>query len=73
MPLPSIDELLDAARTVVLPLTTRFRGVTEREIVLLNGPRGWSEFSPFTEYPDAEAATWLRAAIEFGWTDPPSP
>lgn len=73
MPLPSIDELLDAARVVVLPLTTRFRGVTEREILLLNGPRGWSEFSPFTEYPDAEASAWLRAAIDFGWADLPKP
>lgn len=69
--LPSIEELLDAAHVVVLPLATRFRGVTEREILLLEGPHGWSEFSPFTEYQDAEAAAWLRAAVEFGWSEAP--
>ncbi|MBX3094654.1 MAG: o-succinylbenzoate synthase [Cryobacterium sp.] len=69
--LPALDELLSAARVVVLPLSTRFRGVDEREVLLLRGPEGWSEFSPFTEYPDAEAATWLRAAIEFGWFETP--
>src|SRR5690606_40510504 len=69
--LPPIEELLDAARVVVLPLTTRFRGVGEREVLLLEGPHGWSEFSPFTEYGDAEAATWLRAAIDFGWSEAP--
>lgn len=70
-PLPSIDELLESAHIVVLPLTTRFRGVDEREVMLLRGPQGWSEFSPFTEYPDTEAATWLTAAIEFGWVESP--
>lgn len=72
-PLPSTEEVLDTARVVVLPLTTRFRGVTEREAMLLEGPHGWTEFSPFTEYGDAESATWLRAAVEFGWTQTPPP
>lgn len=71
MALPEVDELLASARVVMLPLTTRFRGVDAREVMLLRGPQGWSEFSPFTEYPDAEAATWLRAAIEFGWVESP--
>src|SRR5687768_3098388 len=47
-----------------------FRGVLHREAVLLRGPAGWGEFSPFLEYEDAEAARWLAAALEAtqtGW------
>ncbi|MBO1902725.1 o-succinylbenzoate synthase [Leucobacter weissii] len=59
--------MLDRARVVAIPLRARFRGVTEREAVIFDAPGGASEFSPFTEYGDAEAAHWLAAAIEFGW------
>ncbi|MEO7005497.1 MAG: o-succinylbenzoate synthase [Terrimesophilobacter sp.] len=65
--LPTLPELLDRARVVALPLASRFRGIDVREAILLQGPEGWSEFSPFVEYQDAEAATWLAAAIDFGW------
>jgi O-succinylbenzoate synthase len=68
---PSLDQLLASARVVTLPLSTRFRGVDFREAVLFEGTEGWSEFSPFTEYPDDEAATWLAAAVDFGWSAPP--
>ena len=54
-------------------MNTRFRGVDTREALLFEGPRGWAEFSPFTEYDDAEAATWLAAAIDFAWNDQPAP
>ncbi len=70
---PTADELLASARVVSLPLTTRFRGVDQREAVLFHGTHGWSEFSPFIEYGDSEAATWLAAAIDFGWTQTPPP
>ncbi|OIH93312.1 O-succinylbenzoate synthase [Curtobacterium sp. MCBA15_009] len=50
-------------------MRVRFRGITTREALVLRGPAGWTEFSPFVEYDDAEAASWLRAAIDFGWTD----
>jgi O-succinylbenzoate synthase len=73
LPLPSLAELLDRSHVVALPLTTRFRGVDVREALLLEGPEGWTEFSPFTEYDDGEAATWLAAALEFGWTVMPAP
>lgn len=73
MTLPPLDELLSTARVVSLPLVTRFRGVDVREAVLLQGPEGWTEFSPFVEYDDAEAATWLAAAIDFGWNRQPAP
>lgn len=69
MALPPLSELLEHAHAVRLPLVTRFRGLDAREALLLRGPLGWTEFSPFAEYDDAESANWLAAAIEFGWTD----
>jgi O-succinylbenzoate synthase len=70
--LPSGRELREVAHVVALPLATRFRGIDVREAVLLRGPSGWAEFAPFTEYEDAEAATWLAAAIDYGWGAEPS-
>jgi O-succinylbenzoate synthase len=70
--LPEIDDLLGTLRVVALPLVTRFRGITVREAALFEGPEGWTEFSPFVEYDDAEAASWLSAAIEFGWSPTPA-
>jgi len=67
---PDAEELLADAHVVRLPLVTRFRGVTEREAVLLHGPSGWGEFSPFLEYDDAEASAWLAAAIDAAWGEP---
>lgn len=54
-------------------LTTRFRGITRRRGMLLRGPAGWAEWSPFPEYDDAEAATWLRAALETATEGHPAP
>ena len=70
--LPPIDDLLGSARVVSLPLVTRFRGVDVREALLVEGPGGWTEFSPFTEYDDHEASAWLAAAIDFGWEPLPA-
>ncbi|MCW2716513.1 o-succinylbenzoate synthase [Pseudonocardia sp.] len=56
-----------------IPMTTRFRGITVREGMLLEGPAGWGEFCPFTEYDDHESAPWLAAALEAaeqGWPRP---
>ncbi|MGO1539448.1 MAG: o-succinylbenzoate synthase [Leucobacter sp.] len=63
----STAELLAAAHVVAIPTRTRFRGIEVREAVVFDAPAGASEFSPFLEYGDAEAATWLAAAIDFGW------
>ena len=68
---PELRDLLMTARVVSVPMTSRFRGITVREAVLFEGPEGWTEFSPFVEYADEEAAAWLHAAIDFGWR--PSP
>lgn len=71
--LPPLAELLATARVVSLPLAQRFRRIDRREAMLLEGPQGWTEFSPFTEYGDEESSAWLAAAIEFGWAPPPAP
>jgi o-succinylbenzoate synthase len=70
--LPDLDDLLGGLRVVALPLHTRFRGITVREAALLEGPEGWTEFAPFVEYDDAEAARWLAAAVEYGWSPSPA-
>src|SRR4051794_40651992 len=56
-----------------IPLRTRFRGITVREGVLLEGSSGWGEFSPFLEYDAATSAPWLacaREAADVGWPAP---
>jgi O-succinylbenzoate synthase len=60
-----MDQLLLASlRVVALPMKTSFRGITVREVALIQGEYGWGEFSPFLEYDDAESAPWLACAIE---------
>lgn len=71
VPLPPLADLLATARVVALPLAARFRGIETREALVFEGPEGWTEFSPFLEYADAEAATWLEGAIDFGWRAAP--
>lgn len=56
-----------------IPMVTRFRGVTERSGVLLHGPAGWGEFSPFPEYSAEVATRWLAAAREAAQTGWPAP
>ncbi|MEN2740432.1 o-succinylbenzoate synthase [Microbacterium sp. X-17] len=72
MDLPPLDDLISTARVVALPLVTRFRGIDTREALVFEGPEGWTEFSPFPEYDDAEAASWLAAAIDYGWRAQPA-
>ena len=60
----AFNELFKELKVVSIPTKTDFRGINQREAVLFNGPQGWSEFSPFVEYSDAESATWLHAALE---------
>lgn len=71
--LPALDELLGQMSVVTIPLHTRFRGVTHREAVLIDGPAGWGEFAPFLEYAPDEAARWLAAAVEAAWLGWPKP
>ncbi|MBW8482768.1 o-succinylbenzoate synthase [Actinomadura parmotrematis] len=60
-------------RVYSIPMRTRFRGIIRRQGVLIEGPAGWGEFSPFAEYGPAECARWLAAAREAafdGWPEP---
>jgi o-succinylbenzoate synthase len=71
--IPGLEELLAGAHVVSLPMRVKFRGITQREALLLNGPLGWGEFCPFPEYGDQEASRWLGAAVEAGWQGFPKP
>lgn len=63
----------DAARGYAIPMRTRFRGITVREGMLIEGPAGWGEFCPFADYDDRESSSWLATTIEQvteGWPAP---
>lgn len=68
---PPLAELLDRLHVVALPMRVRFRGITTREVALIQGPAGWGEFGAFEEYEPAEAAHWLASGIEAAYTQPP--
>jgi O-succinylbenzoate synthase len=59
-----IDQLLASMQVVALPLKSKFRGITVREVALFEGPAGWGEFAPFLEYDDVESSTWLLSAVD---------
>lgn len=54
-------------------MRVRFRGITVREVALIDGPAGWGEFGAFLEYPAAEAASWLASGIEAAYGVSPTP
>ncbi len=60
----SLSQILDSLSVIQLPMRSKFRGITNREIALFKGESTWGEFSPFLEYGDAESAAWLRSGIE---------
>jgi len=68
---PSLDELLDRLYVVALPMRVRFRGITTREVALMEGPAGWGEFGAFLEYGPPEAVHWLASGIEAAYRRPP--
>ena len=54
-------------------MRTRFRGIDVRDGVLVRGPAGWGEFSPFWDYGVAESRRWWASAVEAacaGWSPP---
>ena len=62
-----------SAWTVAIPMALRYRRLRERRAVLLRGPAGWGEFSPFDEYDDTTAARWLASARESAVKQLPPP
>lgn len=67
---PDLADLLDRVHVVALPMRVRFRGITIREVALIDGPAGWGEFGAFLEYEPPEAAHWLASAIEAAYEQP---
>ncbi len=68
---PTLEELLDRLHVVALPMRVRFRGITTREVALIEGPAGWGEFGAFVEYGAPEAVHWLASGIEAAYREPP--
>ncbi len=68
---PPLEEILDRLHVLALPMRVRFRGITVREVALIDGPAGWGEFGAFTEYQPPEAAAWLASAIEAAYRPAP--
>jgi O-succinylbenzoate synthase len=58
---------------VRIPMRHRFRRVDHRDAVLVHGPSGWGEFSPFPDYPPEETTRWLAAALELACGELPEP
>ena len=73
MNLPTVDEILERAHVVSLPMNVKFRGVRTREALLIDGPAGWGEFAPFLEYDAVESSAWLASGIEAAWQGFPEP
>ncbi|AGC60962.1 bifunctional O-succinylbenzoate synthase / acetyltransferase [Mycobacterium liflandii 128FXT] len=67
----TLPDLLDRLQVVALPMRVRFRGITTREVALIEGPSGWGEFGAFLEYQPPEAAAWLASAIDAAYGQPP--
>jgi O-succinylbenzoate synthase len=62
-----------STHTYDIAMRVRFRGQDRRRGMLVQGPAGWGEFSPFPEYDAAESSRWLAAALEaanHGWPEP---
>ncbi|UXA14389.1 o-succinylbenzoate synthase [Mycobacterium sp. SMC-8] len=66
-------DVLERLHIVALPMRVRFRGITTRELALIEGPTGWGEFGAFVEYRPPEAAHWLAAGIEAAYRPLPAP
>ena len=66
------QEVFNDFVVVAIPTRTNFRGINVREAALFRGPAGWSEFSPFLEYDNDEARTWLKAAVEGAYQEWPT-
>lgn len=60
-------------QVVSIPVKNNFRGIKSREIALFEGPAGWSEFSPFTEYDNKQSSTWMKASLEAATKPAPNP
>ncbi len=65
--------MIEVAGVYALPMRTRFRGLNVRHGLLLKGPAGWAEWSPFAEYERPEIDAWAAAAREAAVEGFPAP
>ncbi|MDQ7991289.1 MAG: o-succinylbenzoate synthase [Propionicimonas sp.] len=65
--------MIGVVGTYALPLRNRFRGLDVRHGLLLRGPAGWAEWSPFAEYLRPEIDAWAGAAVEAAVVGFPEP
>jgi o-succinylbenzoate synthase len=66
------EERISEIHVYEIPLRNRFRGIDVRDGVLVRGPAGWGEFSPFWDYDLPESRRWWAAAEEaavVGWPE----
>jgi O-succinylbenzoate synthase len=65
--------MITEAHVYSVRMRNRFRGLDVRDGMLVRGPMGWGEFSPFWDYDLAESRRWWAAAEEAacgGWPEP---
>ncbi len=65
--------MINGVRVYQIPMRVRFRGLDVRHGMLFRGPAGWAEWSPFPEYPPAEASAWWDCAVEAATREYPPP
>ncbi|SEL35486.1 O-succinylbenzoate synthase [Blastococcus sp. DSM 46786] len=73
LPAAALPAGITALAVYEVPLRTRFRGIDVRDGVLLRGPAGWGEFSPFWDYDAVESRRWWAAAVEAATEGFPEP
>ncbi len=56
-----------------IPLSTSFRGLTQRTGLLVRRGSRWAEFSPFADYPPHLRRRWFEATMEALGDDHPAP
>lgn len=66
----NVFEGIDRLLYFRLPLKNKFRRITVRDGLILRGPGGWAEVSPFWDYDARESAQWLRAGLEAAQSEP---
>jgi O-succinylbenzoate synthase len=64
---------MDETMVYSIAMSVPFRGITVRQGMIIRGATGWGEWSPFLDYPSAQAATWLIAAREAAEVGFPTP
>lgn len=47
-----------------VPMRHKFRGITQRSGLIIHGPAGWAEVSPFWDYDVPYSARWLIGGID---------